>query len=199
MDGHMIVQFLSNFGYWIFIPLVIVFGPIVTIVASFMASLGVFNVWIVLLLSVVGDMIGDLLFYNIGAHWGMRFVHGLGKYIGINERRTEKLKSFFMQHGGKTIFMVKSTTGLCWATFITAGIVRMPIKKFIYYSFLGGIIWSGFLVAMGYFFGYMYERVVQYVEYAGWIIFILAIVVFVIVFFIKKRESRVLFKGVIDR
>ena len=70
----MIIQFLSEYGYWIAFPLMIIEGPIVTLIASFMASMGVFDVWFVLFLSVLGDLIADIIFYGIGRWKGMLFV-----------------------------------------------------------------------------------------------------------------------------
>jgi membrane protein DedA with SNARE-associated domain len=89
-----------------------------------------------------------------------------------------------------TIFAVKSTTGLCWATFTTAGIVKMDFKKFLKYSLLGGVVWSGFLVAMGYFYGYLWKTIKQYLSWVGWIIFAVAVVSFIIITLYKKRQAQ---------
>lgn len=196
MDGQVIIQFLSEYGYWIILPLMIIEGPIVTLIAAFMASLGVFNIYVIFIFSILGDVSGDVIFYWIGRKGGMHFVRNAGKYIGITEELVVKMQKFFANHGGKTIFAVKSTTGLCWATFIAAGIVKMPFKKFVGYSVLGGLVWSGFLVIMGFFFGYLYAQIVDYINYAGWIIGSLALAFFVGIIMYKKYETRDLFKEI---
>jgi len=195
MDGQMIIQFISEYGYWIMLPLMTIEGPIVTLIGAFMASTGVFNIYIVLFLSILGDVLGDVIFYWIGRSGGMHFVRSIGKYIGITEKLVIKMEKFFDNHGGKTIFAVKSTTGLCWATFVAAGIVRMPFKKFVGYSLLGGLVWSSFLVIMGYFFGYLYEQIVDYIDYAGLIIGSLALAFFVGIGLYKKYETKDMFKS----
>ncbi len=189
MEGQDIIQFLTVYGYWIILPLMIVEGPIVTIIAAFMASLGTFHVGVVFVLSMIGDVIGDIIFYGIGYVWGMRFARRWGKYCGITEERIGFLKKFFDTHGGKTVFLVKMTTGLCWATFVTAGVVKMPFRRFVGYSLLGGVVWSGFLTLVGYFFGYLYEQIAQYIAHAGFIIFWCAAAVLLVVFFIKKKQT----------
>jgi membrane protein DedA with SNARE-associated domain len=194
MDGQIIIQFLSDYGYWIALPLMTIEGPIVTLIAAFMASMGVFNIYIIFLLSMLGDVLGDIIFYWLGRKGGMHFVRHIGKYIGITEKLVVKMEKFFARHGGKTIFAVKSTTGLCWATFIAAGIVKMPFRKFVGYSVLGGLVWSGFLVIVGYFFGYLYEQIVEYINYAGLIIGSLAVAFIVSVGIYKKHETKDLFK-----
>jgi membrane protein DedA with SNARE-associated domain len=197
MDGQVITQFLSQYGYIILLPLMIIEGPIVTLIAAFMASMRIFDIRIILILSILGDMIGDLLYYSIGHKWGMKFVEHIGKYIGITRKLVSRMEKFFALHGGKTVFIAKATTGLCGVTFVTAGIVKMPLKKFITFSFSGGILWSSFLVAMGYFFGYFYTQIEQYIEYAGSVIFGIAVCVFIIINIVKKHETEEIFEDVV--
>ena len=192
--GQNIFVFLQHYGYWIMLPLMIIEGPIVTIAAALLASLGAFNVYVVLAFSIIGDIVGDIIFYSLGYKFGMGFVKRVGKYIGITENLVLKMEKYFLLHGGKTIFAVKSTTGLCWATFVTAGIVKMDFKKFVKYSFLGGIVWSGFLVAMGYFYGYLWREIKVYIEWVGWIIFAVAIFSFAFVNIYKGYQAKKMFK-----
>lgn len=193
LTGQQIFEFMSHHGYWIILPLMIIEGPIATIMAAMLASLGAFNVWVVLFLSMLGDVVGDILFYGAGYRWGMKFVRRVGKYIGITEKLVLKMEKYFENHGGKTIFTVKSTTGLCWATFTAAGIVKMNFWRFLKYSILGGVVWSGFLVAMGYFYGYMWREISKYIEWAGWIAVGLAVITFIGVNLFKKYEAKKIF------
>ncbi len=188
--GQIIFHFLQHYGYWALLPLMIIEGPVATIIAAMLASLGAFNWMVVLFFSIAGDMIGDILFYGAGYRWGMGFVHGVGKYLGITEKLVLKMEKYFEKHGGKTIMAVKSTTGLCWATFAAAGIVKMDFVKFVKYSFLGGIVWSSFLVAMGYFYGYLWREIKQYISWVGWIIFAVAVVSIIFITLYKKKQSK---------
>lgn len=188
--GQHIFEFLKQYGYWGMLPLMIIEGPIVTILAATLASLGAFAWPVVLLFSILGDSIGDVLLYGAGRKWGMGFVHRFGKYLGFTEALVLKLGKHFEKHGGKTIFAVKSTTGLCWATFTTAGIVKMNFKKFLKYSLLGGVVWSGFLVALGYFYGYLWKTIKQYLSWVGWLVFAVAVISFIVITIYKKRQSK---------
>jgi len=188
--GHTIFEFLRHWGYWGMLPLMIIEGPVVTIVAAMLASLGAFAWPMVLFFSVLGDVVGDVILFLLGRRFGMKFVHGFGRYMGITESLVLKMERYFRKHGGKTIFAVKSTTGLCWATFVAAGIAGMDFGKFVKFSILGGIVWSGFLVAMGYFYGYLWREVSNYIDWVGWIIGVVAVLTYVFITFFKKRESR---------
>jgi len=188
--GQNIFQFLQDYGYFVMLPLMIVEGPVATVIIAMLASLGAFNIFIVLFFSLAGDMIGDVILYGLGYKFGLGFVRHIGKHIGITEKLVTQMKGYFERHGGKTIFIVKSTTGLCCTAFITAGIAKMDFKKFLKNSFYGGIVWSSFLVAIGYFYGYLWREMKGYIEWVGWIIFLLAVVSIIIMVLYKKKKSK---------
>lgn len=196
MESEMIIQFLMSFGYIIMFPFMIAFGPIVTIIAAFMSSWGVFNIYWVFAISLFAGMIGDVALYFVGRKWGLPFVDHIGKYIGITQQSVIKMENAFMCHGGKIIIAVKSTTGLCWVTFIAAGMVKMPFWRFFFYTAIGGLIWSGGLTIVGYFFGYMYNRIVEYLSWAGWIVLGVAGVAFFLWYVYEKRRKKRILQGV---
>ncbi len=188
--GQNIFIFLQHYGYWMLLPMMIIEGPITTVIAAMLSSLGMFNIGIVFAFSLAGDLIGDITFYVLGYKFGMGFVKHLGKYIGVTEKLVLRVKKYFSQHGGKTIFVVKTTVGLCWVTFITAGIVKMNFKKFLKYSFYGGLVWSSFLVALGYFYGYLWRRIGEYIEWIGWLVFALALISILAINAYKKYKTK---------
>jgi membrane protein DedA with SNARE-associated domain len=188
--GQYIFEFLRSYGYWIMLPLVVIEGPAATLIAAVLASLGAFNVFIVLILSIIGDMVGDVILYGLGYKYGLGFVRGFGRYMGITEELVLRMEKYFQRHGGKTIFAVKATTGLCWATFVAAGVVRMNFRKFMKYSFFGGIVWSGFLVFMGYFYGYLWRQIRDNIEWIGWVIGIIAVASFIILQMYKTGRAK---------
>jgi len=192
--GQFIFTFLQHYGYIVMLPLMIIEGPVATIIAAMLASLGAFNVFIVLVLSILGDVIGDVVLFGLGYHYGLGFVRRIGKYMGITESLVSRMEKYFARHGGKTIFAVKSTTGLCWATFVAAGIAKMDFRRFVKYSVFGGVVWSGFLVAMGYFYGYLWRSFKVYISWAGWIILGVAVVSIAGINLYKSREAKELLK-----
>lgn len=154
-------------------------GPIVTMVAAYLASMGVFNVFIVFFISIAGDIIGDVILYLIGFVGGRPALLKAEKFLKIKHSLVEKIRRRFQKSGPRIIFYVKTTTGLCWITFLLAGAVKMNFKRFLFYSVLGGIIWSSSLTATGFFFGFAAEQINQYIRFAGWIIFAGAIAVII--------------------
>jgi len=148
-----ILQFLIQYGYWFAIPIMIIEGPIATIVMAFFASFGYFNPFVVLFFSFTADLISDSGFYAIGRYNGSWFTRKFGRYFNINDNTYGLVQNFFDKHGGKSIFFAKILSGVVPPVFIVAGFSRFPLKKFYTYAAIGGVLWSGALVSLGYFFG----------------------------------------------
>ncbi len=189
LTSQQIVQLIHFWGYPLMFVLMFFEGPFATMIAAFLASQGFFNVGIVFILSVIGDVAGDIVLYYIGWLGGPKVIEKAQKFLKIGDAVVEKLKSNFHQNSERLVFVVKSTTGLSYVTFITAGALRMRLYLFVKNSILGGFVWSGLLVFLGYFFGYAAAEISQYIKYAGIIIFIAAILAVVALGLIKRRES----------
>lgn len=185
-----LIHILSFWGYPTMLLLMTLEGPIVTIIAAFLASLGYFNVFVVFGLSVAGDVIGDVILYHIGYFGGQKILPKVEKFLKISQSTVEKLKQKFHENSGRIIFYVKSTTGLSYITFITAGTLKMRLSKFVAFSILGGLVWSSFLVMVGYFFGYAADQISQYIKYAGAIILTVAVIFFIVMSLYKKRQTK---------
>lgn len=194
-----VLQYIKTFGYPSLFLIMIIEGPVITIIGAFLASLGFFNIWIIFLLSILGDIVGDIILYALGYFGGSKILSHAERWLRINLVTMEKLRRLFTLHGKKTIFYVKSTTGLCWITFILAGSLKMDFKTFLRASFLGGIVWSGFLVFSGFFFGYAFEKINAYLKYAGILIAVLAIAFIFFMTLYKKHQSRKILENVLQK
>jgi membrane protein DedA with SNARE-associated domain len=193
-DPHTLL-YIKTIGYPTLLLLMILEGPIITILGAFLSSLGFFNVFVILFLSISGDIIGDIILYAIGYHGGAKILEKAQNLLKIKSLTLDKLKRYFEKHGKKTIFYVKSTTGLCWITFILAGTIKMSFRDFIFASFWGGIVWSSFLVVSGYFFGYAFERINEYIKISGIIIAVSIISFYVLLLLYKRYQTAKLLKN----
>jgi len=173
-------------GYPLMFFLMTIEGPITTITSAFLASQGYFSLMVVFVLSMLGDIIGDIVMYSIG-YWGGRPTFAkVEKLFKIKEHFVQRLEEGFRKNGSKIIFYVKTTPGISWAAFILAGSLKMPFKKFLFFSLLGGIVWSGAMVGLGYFFGYAAIRISQHLRHTSFIILISFILVGVLFRLVRK-------------
>lgn len=57
---------LQNYGYILVFALTVIEGPIIVIISAFLATQGIFDIFIIALLGWLGDVVGDMLFFFAG-------------------------------------------------------------------------------------------------------------------------------------
>ena len=136
-------------------------GPVLMTAAGFFYKLGYIPLISVYCTLLLGDLAGDVVWYYIGYHGAHRFIKRFGKFFGVTEESVEKLKFLFKKHDSKIIFINKITMGFGFtlATLMAAGMSKVSLKKFIWLNFLGGLLWTGFLMMLGYVFGNIYMQI----------------------------------------
>src|SRR3954466_9056941 len=114
---------------------------------------GPWNFWIVVIVATIGNTIGSLIAYAIGAWGGRPFLERYGKYLLIRQHEIELAEHFFDKYGSATAFFSRLLPIV--RTFISfpAGVARMDLPKFIIYSTAGAFLWSMLLVQAGVTFG----------------------------------------------
>ncbi len=184
---------VSHYGYLIIFPLMIIEGPIVTIIASFLASLGAFNILIIYILGVAGNIIGDAIYYSIGKFGREKFLHKYGKYISVDEKKVEYIENHYKKHMLKTILIAKITEAPIIPALISAGIAKTNFKKFITICALAEIPKVAIIVSIGYFFGKFYTIIDSYFKNFVSIMFAalgLVITFFILKFIFKKIRNK---------
>ncbi|HLA17362.1 MAG TPA: DedA family protein [Candidatus Limnocylindrales bacterium] len=110
---------------------------------------GPWSFWIVVVVGTIGNTLGSLIAYAIGAWGGRPFLERYGKYILIRPHEIELAEHFFARWGSVTVFISRLLPVV--RTFISfpAGVARMNLTKFIVYSTAGAFLWSILLVYAG--------------------------------------------------
>ena len=105
--------------------------------------------WVVVIAATIGNTIGSLIAYAIGAWGGRPFLERYGKYLLIRHHEIELAERFFDKYGNATAFFSRLLPVV--RTFISfpAGVARMPLGRFIAYSTAGAFLWSTLLVYAG--------------------------------------------------
>ncbi len=151
------VHYLGYPGIFIMAFLESTFAPIpaeVTMIpAGYLAEQGHMNVWIVWFLATIGTICGSLFNYWIAIILGRRFIIRYGRYVLFGEDKLNLMERYFINHGEISIFTGRLIPGVRHFISFPAGLGRMNLKRFCLYTGLGGAIWTGVLLALGYFIG----------------------------------------------
>ena len=115
--------------------------------------------WLLLagLFGAVGNTIGSLVAYYVGAWGGRPLAEKYGKYILVSRHDLDLADRFFKRWGNWAVFFSRLKPVV--RTFISfpAGIARMPVLKFTFYTFVGAFIWSLALAWAGFALGENWE------------------------------------------
>lgn len=110
---------------------------------------GPWSFWTVVVVATLGNTVGSVIGYYIGAWGGRPFLERYGKYLLIRPHEIEMADHFFQKYGAATAFFSRLLPIV--RTFISfpAGVARMNLFKFIVYSTAGAFLWSTALVWAG--------------------------------------------------
>lgn len=117
--------------------------------AGFLVSQGRFTLLGISLAGGVGSVVGSLVTYWIGLYGGRPLIERYGRYVLISEHDLDIADRFFHRFGGASVFIGRVLPVVRTFISIPAGIARVPIGKFILYTFVGSVVWSALLGYLG--------------------------------------------------
>ena len=122
--GLFLILFIAGLGVPIPEELPIVTGGV-------LSNQMVLRWWIALPVCIVGVLVGDVVLYWAGHHWGEHVLAWRPVRWVLTPAREEQLKTAYRTHGVKIVFTARHVMGLRAAAFLTAGIARIPFWKFL--------------------------------------------------------------------
>jgi len=108
-----------------------------------------------------GSVLGALFNYLIAVKVGRPFLARYGKYVGFSEKHLRKGEDFFRRHGHISTFIGRLVIGIRQYISFPAGLCRMNLLKFCFFTAFGAGIWVYILAYIGYFVGDNEERIMQ--------------------------------------
>ena len=153
-------------GYFFIFLVMCVEGPVATTAAGFAAALGYFNPWFILIISILGDLIPDSIYYFIGYSSRFAFIEKIGVRFGLTQNRINGLESKFKKHFGKSMVVLKLTPVIPTFGFLLVGYLKLSFLRFTKFSAVVTIPKSILFLLLGYFFGQVYN-INQYLHYAS--------------------------------
>jgi len=117
--------------------------------SGYLAFKGTFTLWGAALAGAAGCVLGSLLAYFIGAYGGRTLVYKYGRYVLISHRDLAWADRWFARHGGITVFIGRLLPVIRTFIALPAGISRMPLVRFVVYTFAGSLIWCYGLAWIG--------------------------------------------------
>jgi membrane protein DedA with SNARE-associated domain len=185
------LSILATYGYYIILPISIVEGPIIAPLSGVLVSLGTLNWFWVFVVLLLGDTIGDLIWYIAGHRGGNWFIARWGTHFGITEQRIEHFKRLFAKHDSKILLLGKAhITGLPVgiALLFSAGVTRMHFGRYMLWNTIGSIPKIAILEALGYYLGNGFvQSGGTLFNFAGVLSFVVVVVLVVVTYVMMQR------------
>ena len=117
--------------------------------AGFLVFKGELLLWGVALAGAVGCVVGSIPAYYLGMYGGRPLVEKYGKWVLISHHDIRLADQWFERYGEIIIFVGRLLPAVRTFIAFPAGIARMPMGKFITYTFIGSLIWCWLLAYAG--------------------------------------------------
>ena len=117
--------------------------------AGYLVFRGELDLWLVAVAGALGCVLGSLLAYWVGAWGGRPLVEKYGRYILVSPHDLQTADRWFQRRGDIIILIGRLLPVVRTFIAFPAGVARMPIFKFILYTFIGSFIWCWSLAWIG--------------------------------------------------
>jgi membrane protein DedA with SNARE-associated domain len=118
--------------------------------------------WIMLPVCIIGVVVGDGCLYTIGRLWGVRLLDvGWVKSKLLPPARLNEIQNNFHKYGVKILLFARLLPGIRSPIFITAGMMRLPLGKFLFADGIYAIPGVSLLFFLGYWFTDQFLEVIK--------------------------------------
>lgn len=201
---HQIVDFIVNLIWnmwyvWIYIMMTIEssFIPfpseVAMIPAWYLASIWKMNFLLAFIAWTIWAMTGSLINYILWYYiwWPIikTLVHKYWKYIFLKESHYLQAEIYFQKHGSITTLLGRFIPAVRQLISIPAGIFKMSLTKFLFYTFIWASIWNLILMTIWYIAWENKDLIAKYSkESLIWVV-ILIFVISIFYFYINKKRN----------
>lgn len=177
-----ILEMIYSMGYFGIVLLMFienVFPPIpseyIMPLAGFLVAEDKFSLFGVVFAGTLGSVLGAFPLYFFGKKVGekgmKRFAERHGKWLTLSPEDVERSNQWFDKYGASAVFFCRLVPGIRSFISIPAGINKMNLAPFIFYTTLGSAIWTTILALAGYFLRANFREVEEYLDYVSFAVF----------------------------
>jgi membrane protein DedA with SNARE-associated domain len=165
--------------------------PIVA--AGIASSVGKLNPWWAFVSCLVGAVAGDSVIYAIGYHFGRNLVTRHPRFAHLlHAEREAKIEEMIRKHGLKVFFASRFMVGVRAPVYLSAGILRMPFRRFILIDAFCATAVVALFFGLSYLYGERLTTWIQRSELGVTALVVLAVAVVGGYFLWKRRRARLL-------
>jgi membrane protein DedA with SNARE-associated domain len=168
--------YMSNLNYFTIALLMLIestFLPLPSEVvipfASYKAAQGDLNIFGVVIFGTVGALTGSLINYTLAYYLGRPLVYKfaesrMGKLFLLSREKVEHAENYFIRNGKSSTFIGRLVPGIRHLISIPAGLAKMDLRSFMFYTFIGAGIWNIILAIIGFYIYDLRDKIFPYLD-----------------------------------
>jgi membrane protein DedA with SNARE-associated domain len=204
---HAIIPFLLRHGYWVLFVNVLAEQaglPIpaipVMLAMGALAGLGNFSFAASLGLAICAGLASDLMWFRLGRVRGHSILNLLCRISLEPDSCVSNIQTVFRRFGALALLFAKFVPGLNTAAAPMAGLIRMPLVKFLAADIAGVAAWSGSALAVGYLFRDQLEDAAEHAGRMGsWLLVVLVSLLAIYIIWKYYQRQRFIRELRVDR
>jgi membrane protein DedA with SNARE-associated domain len=183
-------SFLSSWGYLALVLLAIAEAACIPIPSEVTLTFGGYlasaaasssghhlNIFLVILLATLGEVIGAFIAYVIGRTGGRALVERMGRVLLITKADLDRAERWFERRGEPAVLIGRVLPVVRTFISLVAGVAEMDPFRFGVFTAIGSAVWCTALAVTGYELGGQWHQITKGFSYAGYVLIAVAVVV----------------------
>jgi membrane-associated protein len=159
-----IIYLLAHYKYILLLPLAIVEGPVIAVIAGLLCTDGYLEPLPAYIIIVCGDITGDSLCYWLGRQGIPNFLKRSAVFLGLEEDKIKRARDLFTTNPIRAISLSKIVLGIGVAGIYMAGHTKIPYPKFLRICLATSMVQYVFYLGVGLLFGSAYRQINHYLS-----------------------------------
>jgi membrane protein DedA with SNARE-associated domain len=175
-----VIPFLIQHGYvvlfiWVLVETMGLPLPSVPLLITMgtLAGAGQVNLFLCIGLGVCAALLSDIFWYMMGRNRGSKVLSSICRIALEPDSCVRQTESIFGVYGARSLLITKFLPGLGAVATPLAGIIRMPLSRFVLFDVLGALLWIGTYSLVGFIFSEELDRALDYAGSMGKTLFAL--------------------------
>ena len=149
-------------------------GDLVVVLGGYLAGIGKLDLWLVIVLAVLGGTLGFMTMYGLGYRLGTALLDS-HRFRWLPKKKIEKALVYVRKWGYGVVAVNRFLSGLRSVISISVGIAHLKPGKVLLWSAFSATLWVTLLAWLGYLAGANWPLVARYLKLYGQVITVLLV------------------------
>lgn len=149
------------------------------------------NPWLAMSACLFGALAGDCIMYWIGYHFGRNVLREHAWWARfVKPEREAQVERMINKHGLKVFFLARFLVGLRSPVYLSAGILRVPFRRFLMIDLFCASVVIGLFFSLSYRYGTAITGWIRGAEVGLWVIVVLVLIGVGVYYYYWRRRAR---------